>query len=53
MQLPKDTSWPVEELLNSEVQFSNILRMGMQFQVHLKPASTGSEVTVTRLAHAW
>ena len=39
MQLPQDTKWPIgkRELLNSELRFCNILRMGMQFQVHPMP----------------
>ena len=41
VQLPEDAKWqiPKRELLNSELQFCNILRMGMQFQVHLRSAS--------------
>ena len=41
MQLPADTPWqiPKQGLLNSELQFCNILKMGMQFQVWLRSAS--------------
>ena len=43
MQLPQDTKWPIgkRELLNSELRFCNILRMGMQFQMH--PLSSSHE----------